>query len=249
MQHQRFGVLFNERPKMPVVNRALVQPKAPVKKTVKYEAPAPVGNLSAIHPVTAIIRTCAQLAGMLPESIVAPSRKAREVAIRQIAMWLSYRTGRYPLKELGRRFKRDHTTVLHAVKQVDKLLHDVEGVIPADQTEALFKLALDRWVEGWDGKDVRPGRPCRHRVGWQPQQWHLDVLAFLQERGDRGASLNQILVSVRHPYDPRRVSSSTPGERTRKVIETLANHGKVRIVPGPLRGPEPPNMYYAAGGM
>jgi chromosomal replication initiator protein len=53
-------------------------------------------------------------------------RRARDVARpRQIAMYLAKKLTPRSLPEIGRRFgKRDHTTVMHAVKKVDQLRRD-----------------------------------------------------------------------------------------------------------------------------
>ena len=51
------------------------------------------------------------------------ARRAREVARpRQIAMYLAKQLTPRSLPEIGRRFGgRDHTTVIHAVRQIERL--------------------------------------------------------------------------------------------------------------------------------
>ena len=54
---------------------------------------------------------------------VVSARRAREVARpRQIAMYLAKQLTPRSLPEIGRRFGgRDHTTVIHAVRQIERL--------------------------------------------------------------------------------------------------------------------------------
>jgi chromosomal replication initiator protein len=50
-------------------------------------------------------------------------RRAREVARpRQIAMYLARETTPKSLPDIGRLFKRDHTTVMHAIRRVESLM-------------------------------------------------------------------------------------------------------------------------------
>lgn len=52
-------------------------------------------------------------------------RRARTVARpRQVAIYLARRITRHSLPEIGRRFDRDHTTVIHAIRTVEKLRAD-----------------------------------------------------------------------------------------------------------------------------
>lgn len=64
------------------------------------------------------------------------SRRARNVARpRQIAMYLAKQLTSRSLPEIGRKFDRDHTTVMHAVRKVEELL--VEDVSMTESIEAL----------------------------------------------------------------------------------------------------------------
>lgn len=60
----------------------------------------------------------------IPLCEMTSARRARDVARpRQVAMYLSKQLTPKSLPEIGRMFgNRDHTTVIHAVKQVEKLL-------------------------------------------------------------------------------------------------------------------------------
>jgi chromosomal replication initiator protein len=59
--------------------------------------------------------------------ILSSRRTAAMVHPRQIAMYLSKLLTPHSLPEIGRRFGRDHTTVLHAIQKI-------QGLIAADGT-------------------------------------------------------------------------------------------------------------------
>ena len=64
------------------------------------------------------------------------SRRARNVARpRQIAMYLAKHLTSRSLPEIGRKFDRDHTTVMHAVRKVEELI--VEDTSMAESIESL----------------------------------------------------------------------------------------------------------------
>ncbi len=64
------------------------------------------------------------------------SRRARTVARpRQIAMYLAKQLTSRSLPEIGRKFDRDHTTVMHAVRKVEELI--VEDASLAESIETL----------------------------------------------------------------------------------------------------------------
>lgn len=66
------------------------------------------------------------------------SRRARNVARpRQIAMYLAKQLTSRSLPEIGRKFDRDHTTVMHAVRKVEELI--VEDTALAESVNALRK--------------------------------------------------------------------------------------------------------------
>ncbi len=69
------------------------------------------------------------------------SRRARTVARpRQIAMYLAKQLTSRSLPEIGRKFDRDHTTVMHAVRKVEELI--MEDASLAENVEILRR-ALD----------------------------------------------------------------------------------------------------------
>lgn len=56
--------------------------------------------------------------GITLRELLGDSRKRRVAYPRQVAMYLARDLTRNSLPEIGRRFGRDHTTVLHACEQV-----------------------------------------------------------------------------------------------------------------------------------
>ena len=67
------------------------------------------------------------------------SRRARTVARpRQIAMYLAKQLTSRSLPEIGRKFDRDHTTVMHAVRKVEELI--LEDVSLAENVETLRRV-------------------------------------------------------------------------------------------------------------
>ena len=67
------------------------------------------------------------------------SRRARTVARpRQIAMYLAKQLTSRSLPEIGRKFDRDHTTVMHAVRKVEELVLEDKSL--AEDVEALRRI-------------------------------------------------------------------------------------------------------------
>ena len=66
-------------------------------------------------------------------------RRARTVARpRQIAMYLAKQLTSRSLPEIGRKFDRDHTTVMHAVRKVEELI--LEDASLAENVDALRRI-------------------------------------------------------------------------------------------------------------
>lgn len=62
--------------------------------------------------------------GMTREHLTGPRRDRRTVHARWAAIWLLHRHGPMQITTIGRRIRRDHTTVIHALRNVDALAHD-----------------------------------------------------------------------------------------------------------------------------
>lgn len=70
---------------------------------------------------SAVIDTVCKIASLEPEDLKSRSRKLEVTAARHLAMYLL--SPKYGPSALGRMFKRDHTSVRHAVKTAYESIH------------------------------------------------------------------------------------------------------------------------------
>jgi chromosomal replication initiator protein len=75
-----------------------------------------------------IIRTTAQAFGFSVEDVLSSSRRQPLVLCRQIAMYLCRELTALSLPKIGEHFNRDHTTVLHSVEKVKRILRSDRAV-------------------------------------------------------------------------------------------------------------------------
>lgn len=71
--------------------------------------------------VDKIIRASAQVGEIKVERILSPLKTDEIARARQVSMYLANRLLNKSYPQLGRRFKRDHTTVMHSVHRVEAL--------------------------------------------------------------------------------------------------------------------------------
>ncbi len=88
---------------------------------VATDEPVPLG------PET-IIRTTAQAFGFSVEDVLSSSRRQPLVLCRQISMYLCRELTDLSLPKIGNHFNRDHTTVLHSVEKVKRILRSDRAV-------------------------------------------------------------------------------------------------------------------------
>jgi chromosomal replication initiator protein len=88
---------------------------------VATDEPMPLG------PET-IIRTTAQTFGFSVEDVLSSSRRQPLVLCRQISMYLCRELTDLSLPKIGQHFNRDHTTVLHSVEKVKRILRSDRAV-------------------------------------------------------------------------------------------------------------------------
>ena len=84
-------------------------------------------ELAPLGPDT-IIRATATAYGFTVEDVLSPSRRQPLVLCRQISMYLCRELTDLSLPKIGEHFKRDHTTVLHSVEKVKRILRSDRAV-------------------------------------------------------------------------------------------------------------------------
>ena len=92
-----------------------------LRDIVTPDEPVPLG------PET-IIRTTAAAYGFSVEDVLSPSRRQPLVLCRQISMYLCRELTDLSLPKIGAQFQRDHTTVLHSVEKVKRILRSDRAV-------------------------------------------------------------------------------------------------------------------------
>ena len=92
-----------------------------LKDIVTSEEPVPLG------PET-IVRTTAHAYGFSVEDVLSSSRRQPLVLCRQISMYLCRELTNLSLPKIGEYFNRDHTTVLHSVEKVKRILRSDRAV-------------------------------------------------------------------------------------------------------------------------
>jgi chromosomal replication initiator protein len=79
--------------------------------------------------VGTIIMLCGHTFGVSEREILSMRRQANVVLARHVAIYLVRQMTKLSLPRIGERFAdRDHTTILHAVRRVERLLRDDTGL-------------------------------------------------------------------------------------------------------------------------
>ena len=92
-----------------------------LRDMVTTDDPIPLG-------AETIIRTTAAAYGFSVEDVLSPSRRQPLVLCRQISMYLCRDLTDLSLPKIGQEFQRDHTTVLHSVEKVKRILRSDRAV-------------------------------------------------------------------------------------------------------------------------
>lgn len=107
--------------------------------------------------ILGILKEEAARNGYTAAELLKDDRRAHPTSVRQYAMWRAYRETGRSLSIIGRVFRRDHTTVINAVRKVEAQPSERRGVFSLpmpEKTKKLFKPAL-----------TYHGKPCRHGHG------------------------------------------------------------------------------------
>lgn len=105
---------------------APLQPLPPIPNTVIAQAAEIAFPAFALAGTIRIIMraTAEEFSPVTMMDITSQRRTAKVVKARQVAMYLSKEMTARSLPEIGRRFGRDHTTVLHAVRKIKGKIND-----------------------------------------------------------------------------------------------------------------------------
>lgn len=133
-------------PPRPVVSPRIVKrpmvvvaTPAPPKKLTQKPQPLWRGQISAVQVQFVV----AEYFNVTRDSLVSPSRKHSYALPRHIAMYLSRKLTKLSLPQIGAQFQRDHTTVLHATRVVEKLMATRQEV--AEQVGEMETILTGHW--------------------------------------------------------------------------------------------------------
>lgn len=93
-----------------------------------------------IGGVGEIRRKVAIACGTSKKVLNSKARPTEVSNVRQLGMALARKFTAAPLTEIGRRFHRDHTTVLHALARMSDIMTELSEAMPPDAS-------LDDWIE------------------------------------------------------------------------------------------------------
>jgi chromosomal replication initiation ATPase DnaA len=108
------------------------QPKVDPYREQFAEAWKMLGESGAINTIDPILRACCYYFKISKADLVSPRRSAAPVLARQVAMYLCRHLTIRSLPEIGRWIGgRDHTTVLHSVRKIERVMATDERVARA----------------------------------------------------------------------------------------------------------------------
>jgi chromosomal replication initiation ATPase DnaA len=78
-------------------------------------------DIKSKAPIRAIVRQVAKLTGIPQEDILSPKRDRATARARQMVMWKARQEG-HSFPAIGKALQRDHTSVLHGVRAINRRL-------------------------------------------------------------------------------------------------------------------------------
>lgn len=90
---------------------------------------AEIAHLSTLAPIARVMAITARRTGVSVTDMKSARRTKSLVAARQVAMYVARMVSQSSYPEIGRRFgNRDHTTVMHAVRKIERLASEREDI-------------------------------------------------------------------------------------------------------------------------
>lgn len=119
---QAAALVSGYKPPEPVAPQPAPEPYVDPYREQFAEAWKMLGQSGAVNTIDPIIRACCHYFQISKVDMVSPRRNAGPVLARQVAMYLCRHLTLRSLPDIGRRFGgRDHTTVLHAVRKIERM--------------------------------------------------------------------------------------------------------------------------------
>lgn len=88
-------------------------------------------NPNAVYRMADILKATTQATGLSVAELTGRCRRKHLVRARHAAWWLSMKHCLPNLTQIGKRWNRDHTTVLHGVEQVEQYPEKFEATLMA----------------------------------------------------------------------------------------------------------------------
>lgn len=223
-----------KRPPQPVSIVTLPTPKPKVDKTRKKaptlstpERPLFEARESAGIPASAhgIIKGVARVSGFPVEAMLGTGRRDELVFARQIAAWLARNFTSRSLTGLGSVFKRDHTTILHAVRKIDRMVSERGLRPPEDTLEGWAQMLLDEHQADRDRRaEAQRKRARRNGQSWRARKANgTPIERHPRVWRKRYESLEEFKTQrIRRFRDWRRVNKDAPDFKARARKYLLA---------------------------
>lgn len=140
-------VLQSGRPKMPVVDRRLVDQGCSVEAPI---APVEVTRIDPetlkAFPMRRLSLLVSEETGFTVAQIMSDRRTASWVKARQVLMWMGHAYTTLSLPQIGRVCGRDHTTVLHSTRKVEKIVRHYNLEMVESEREMIRALLQLDWT-------------------------------------------------------------------------------------------------------